>query len=280
MRNIIDAIITLVKQNETALTNNQIGNNRANIAGYALEDYVKNLFADTFECSEIERKRQWQQVFSYFGNDSNPPDLMLRDGDAIEVKKIQSDNAALALNSSYPKHTLLKTNPMITNECREAEEWTEKDMIYAVGVVKNNKLKHLCMVYGRNYCASNICYDRIRQHIKSGIENIDDVEFAQTNELGRINLVDPLGITYLRVRGMWHIKNPWKVFDYIYERDMNANFNFMCLIDFVKWNQLNNRDNFLEFQKDYHNLKISDVKIKNPNYPSSLDEAKLIQYRF
>ena len=280
MRNIIDAIITLVKQNETYLNDKQIGNNRVNIAGYALEDYVKNLFANTFDCSEVTREQQWKNVFSYIGNDSNPPDLMLRNGDAIEVKKIQSENAALALNSSYPKHTLLKTNPMITNECREAEDWTEKDIIYTIGVVKNNKLKHLCMVYGRNYCASDDCYSRIKQHIKIGVESIENIEFSPTLELGRVNSIDPLGITYLRVRGMWHIENPWKVFNYIYQRDRNADFNFMCLIDCFKWNLLKNFDELIKIQSNYSNLKISDVKIKNPDNTKELINAKLIQYKF
>ena len=279
MKNIIDSIITLVKQNEINLKSNQNGNNRANIAGYALEDYVKNLFADSFNCSETEKLQKWSDVFSYLGNNSNPPDIMLKNGDAIEVKKIESDDSAIALNSSYPKHTLLRTNPMISNACRESEDWAEKDIIYAVGVVKSNKLKHLCMIYGRNYCASDECYSRIKQHIKIGVESIEGIEFSPTRELGRINRVDPLGITYLRVRGMWHIENPWKVFNYVYERDMNANFNFMCLIDNLKWNQLNNVNELLKIQSDYTNLKISNVKIKNPDNPAKLVNAKLIQYK-
>ena len=205
---------------------------------------------------------------------------MLRNGDAIEVKKIESYDSAIALNSSYPKHTLIRSNQMISNACREAEDWTEKDIIYAIGVVKSNKLKHLCMIYGRNYCASDEGYSRIKQHIKIGVENIEGIEFSPTRELGRINRVDPLGITYLRVRGMWHIENPLKVFDYIYERDKNSDFNFMCLIDDCKLSQLNNFNELIEFQLDYSNLKISDVKIKNPDNPAKLVNAKLIQYKF
>ena len=64
---------------------------------------------------------------------------MLRNGDAIEVKKIESLSSALALNSSYPKHKLYCNSSMISTACREAEQWSEKDMIYAVGVVEKNK---------------------------------------------------------------------------------------------------------------------------------------------
>ncbi len=39
-------------------------------------------------------------------------------------------------------------------------------MIYVVGIVKSNLLKHLCMVYSRDYCASNEIYERIKSTIK------------------------------------------------------------------------------------------------------------------
>jgi hypothetical protein len=52
IKNIIDAISTLVTRNNFNLSNFHGGNNRINEVGYALEDYVKNLFADTFDCSQ------------------------------------------------------------------------------------------------------------------------------------------------------------------------------------------------------------------------------------
>lgn len=278
MKNIIDAIITLVQKKNFSLSNFHAGNNRINESGYALEDYVKNLFADTFDCAENERLETWSEIFSYLGNDANPPDIMLKNGDAIEVKKIQSNDAALALNSSYPKQILSAANPMISNACRTAEVWSRKDLIYVVGVVQSNSVKSLCMIYGRDYCAAEECYNKIRRKIKSGVEEISGVEFAQTRELGRVNRVDPLGITYLRIRGMWHIENPFKVFSYVYRRNLAADFNFMCVINSEKWNCLENRSKLFELQKNCPALKISDVKIKNPDNPAKLIDAKLISF--
>lgn len=198
MANIIDAIITLIKRNNFSLTDSQSRNNRANSRGDALEIYIKNLFANTFDRSEDERSEKWHEIFSWSGNSSNPPDFMLRGGDAVEVKKIESNDAAIALNSSYPKHTLKNSSPLISRACREVEDWTEKDIIYIVGVVRGNKLKHLCMIYGRDYCAQDCNYNQIRRLIKDGVETIPNVNFSPTRELGRVNCVDPLGITYLR----------------------------------------------------------------------------------
>ena len=134
------------------------------------------------------------------------------------------------------------------------------------------------MIYGQDYCASDEFYDRIRQLIKNGVETIPFVDFAPTRELGRVNCVDPLGITYLRIRGMWHIENPWRVFNYVYNRNMHADFNFVCIINSEKWRTFDNREELFKLQQNYSALKIDDVKIKNPDNPSVLKDAKLIQY--
>lgn len=274
--NIINAIITLITNPVTELVSHYHSRNRANQAGDALEEYIKDLFANTFNLSEVERLEKRAQVFSYLGNNSNPPDIMLRNGDAIEVKKIESNNSDLALNSSYPKAKLFSNSPMISNACRNAEKWTEKDLIYIVGVIDNTKLRHLAMVYGEDYCATENCYLRIKSTIKSGVENIPGVEFSNTKELGRVNKIDPLGVTYLRVRGMWGIENPWKVFNYIYQRDLSNHFNFMAIISEEKWKSFDNRNDLIKLSNDF--VKISDVRIKDPNNPARLKNAKLITF--
>ncbi|MBQ8974616.1 MAG: NgoPII family restriction endonuclease [Oscillospiraceae bacterium] len=276
--NVINAIINLVNNPVTQLVNYYQGKNRANNAGDALEEYIKDLFANTFDCAETERLEALSRVFSYLGNNSNPPDAMLRGGDAVEVKKIESDGAALALNSSYPKHTVRSSSNMISSACKQAEQWTEKDIIYAVGVVNNNNLKRLCMVYGLDYCASDECYSRIRKTIKDGVEAIPGVEFAESRELGHINRVDPLGITYMRVRSMWGIENPWRVFSYVYTRDLSSCFDFMCIINSAKWNTFDNTAELTALSEQNDKLRISDVKVKNPDNPAQLVDAKLITF--
>lgn len=276
--NIIDAIYNLVNNPIVELVSHYQNRNRANSVGDALEEYVKDLFANTFDMPEIERMERHSEVFSYLGNNSSPPDAMLLGGDAIEVKKIENNNSALALNSSYPKRTLKSNSPMISQACRTAENWTEKDMIYVVGVVDKdaNTLKHLTMVYGLDYCASEECYLKIRNTIKSGVESIPGVEFSETKELGRINKVDPLAITYMRVRGMWGIENPWSLFHYIYERDLNKTLTFMCIINDDKWSSFSNTS--LITSLNVKGFSIEDVKIKNPDNPARLVSAKLITY--
>ncbi len=274
--NIINAIYNLVNYQETNVISYYTGKNRANNSGDALEEYIKDLFAGSFKLREKERMEKRSNVFSYFGNNSNPPDAMLKNGDAIETKKIGTFSSSLALNSSYPKQKLFRDSLMISKACREAEEWDEKDMIYAVGVVNGKKLRHLSMVYGRDYCASEECYSRIKTKIKNSVESIPDIDFTESRELGHINRVDPLGITYMRVRGMWGIENPWKAFNYVYEIKKDASFDFMCIINEEKWNSFENLD--LITSINVNNFSIEDIKIKNPDNPAKLVNAKLISY--
>jgi len=139
MNNIISAIINLVKSPQLHLDNYARSHNRVNNVGEALEEYIKDLFAGSLGMPDgTERNDKLNETFSYIGNQNNPPDIMIKSGDAIEVKKIESKGSALALNSSYPKAKLSADSTMLTKACKECEEWTEKDMIYAVGVVKNN----------------------------------------------------------------------------------------------------------------------------------------------
>ena len=279
MNNIISAIINLVENPKIELIRKGSSHNRANNMGEALEEYIKDLFANTVDIEDEQvRNAAISTTFSYLGNQNNPPDSMLHGGDAIEVKKIENKNSALALNSSYPKAKLFAVSPMIKKECRECENWTVKDMIYAVGVVKGNNLESLAFVYGEDYCANKETYENIKTTIKNGIGSITDVEFTESKELGHVNRVDPLGITYLRIRGMWGIENPFTVFKYVYQCNQNNKFNFMCIINTDKFGSFENTSELYELVKTNNKLKIQDVHIKNPNNPAQLREAKLITF--
>lgn len=283
-RNLVDAIITVVKQPNHKLvkyTSSGRSTNKMNVMGDPLEEYVKNMFADTFGVTDpIARMNYISNTFSYLGNDSTPPDGMLKGGnagDAIEVKKTASFGN-IQLNSSYPKSKLLSSSAMITADCRTCEDWTERDMIYVMGQVGSDSVKTLCMVYGMDYCANNFVYESLKDKVTDGIRNIPDIRWADTEELGRVNMVDPLKITFLRVRGMWFIQHPIRVFDYIYTLDTSKEFNLMVLINEDKIRQFGNFEKLVDMSQTYPSLKIKDVKIKNPNNPAQLRNAKLITY--
>ena len=80
----------------------------------------------------------------------------------------------------------------------------------------------------------------------------------------------------MRVRGMWGIENPLRVFDYIYKRDMSKRFSFMCIINDVKWSSFKNTDRITGIQ--HEGFQIKNVKIKDPDNPAKLVSAKLITF--
>ena len=123
--------------------------NRANTLGEALEFFMRDSFTGTFNEKNAQAKKDaYDKNFSYLGNQNNPPDLIIKGGDALEIKKLSGTNFSdLALNSSYPKSKLYSDSPMITSACKTCEAWKEKDIIYAVGSASNQELKGLTFLY-------------------------------------------------------------------------------------------------------------------------------------
>lgn len=278
MTNILEAIYNILNHKNFAIREFYSGRNRANSMGEALENYIKDAFADTFDSDdEQNRLKTYNKEFSWLGSQNNPPDIMIKGGDAIEVKKTQSANSSLALNSSYPKTDLRHTSPMITSECRDCEEWTVKDLIYCVGHTSDTSIKSLWMVYGSTYAAKHETYQRIKTTISDGIKTIPDVVFADTKELGRVNQVDPLGITNLRIRGMWQIENPRKVFNYLHE-PTDKDFELVCIIPTEKYNSFPNESKSKLEGITEKGFSIEDKQIKNPNNPAKLMDCKLIKF--
>ena len=278
--NIIRAIINIIVHNDYRLKIISKSKNRVNSVGDSLEEFIKDIFASSINDNDSIRNKKIADSFSYLGNSNNPPDIILKNSDAIEVKKIENLTSDIALNSSYPKAKLYSKSDMITEACRNCESWIEKDIIYAVGVCKGNTLIQLSFVYGIDYSASDEIYSRIKKRIKEGVLSINNIEFADTKELGRVNKVDPLGITYLRIRGMWNIENPLKTFSYVYKRNENANFNFMAIINKDKWKSLptSDKDELYLLSQKNTNLNIIDTEIKIPDNPAKYKKAKLITF--
>ncbi|RZG77459.1 NgoPII family restriction endonuclease [Acinetobacter sp. WCHAc060025] len=278
--------------------------NRVNQVGDALEKFVKDLYSDSI--NDPNPIRKYQEVFSYLGSKNHPPDLVLKKGDAIEVKKVQgkipkdensqkkrlkkpkSDTKAnpLQLNSSAPKQFLLRNDPLIKEECRNCEEdgdlpleeqWQQKDMLYIIGTVKGKQLCSLWFVYGECYAASAETYSSIKSTITEAIESLG-IDLAPTREIARINNVDPLNITDLRVRGMWLIDQPITVFEYL-ELNTKSPFFAHLIVSKKKFDTFPEEDRIvLDHLIEEHSEVINkkNVKICNPDNPAKNIDAVVV----
>lgn len=279
MANILDAILNIAKDSSQKLSASTNTHNRLHAAGEPLEEYIKDAFAGTFNLDTATRNAKQSQVFSYGGGKNNPPDAIVRNGDAIEVKKVESIGG-IPLNSSYPKAKLYHDDPRISSDCRNIEggNWSERDIIYAVGNVSGANINAITFVYGNIYCASKECYERTFNAIKEGITRSVDLELESTNELAHINAVDPLGITYFRARGMWGIEHPLKVFKYLFQHNTQNRFELVAIIPTNIYNSFANLRSFEQEAQRLTALNIKDKQVKNPNNTAELINVKLITY--
>lgn len=278
--NILKALINFAANPVVDIVENyKTSNNRINSAGEALEFFVKDLFSNSLQITDFtEKYKKYSNVFSYTGGKNTPPDIMIEGGDAIEVKKLGGLSTELQLNSSFPKDKLYVDNHMLTAECVSCENWEEKDFIYTVGIAKKKKLKALWFVYGDCFAANKSIYEKLHNSIANGLNNISDIEFSDTKELARVNGVDPLGITYLRIRSMWAIRNPMGLFSEL--ESVKNNDGLLSFVAIMK------KDKYLSFpSSDREKLEsltgdfiITDEQIPSPNNPAELLDIKLIRY--
>ena len=270
--NLLKALLVLVERENFVVQTYRNLENRMNSQGESLEYFVKDAFCNSFGIRGTVRKhKEYTKHLSYIGNSNNPPDFMVRGGDACEVKKVKGLRGGINLNSSYPKDKLYRDNPQIQESCRQCEKWNVKDLIYAVGVVTGDSLKALLFVYGDCYAADKKIYESARERVISGVKGAD-IELSETRELGRANKVDPLGITTLRVRGMWQIESPFKVF-----REVGIGESENRVAAIMK------REKYSSFPT--HDRKalerlgaVRDSEVIDPNNPARLLRVKVVEF--
>lgn len=285
--NILVALKNLmsIETNELLDIYNGTVHNRANSMGDALEYFIKDLFCSSLNKENFnDRDVIYSKYLSYLGNSNNPPDFIIKKSSAVEVKKVENLSFGnIALNSSYPKDYLYSTSTLISQACKNCEDefggWDKKDMIYAIGNVIKNKLRVLWLVDGACYSADDSVYRKIKTTIQYGINSIPGVEFADTKELGKVKKIDPLGVTDLRIRGMWSIKHPNKVFDYLiedYSKDVELQVYCLILKEKLDCICIDDKKNLMKY---IYNGKLTkqEVKVKNPNNPAKFLDAVLFK---
>lgn len=282
MKNILDAIINISNLAKLEVDKLTFGNNRINNVGDGLEVFIKNAFSNSFSTiDENEKLENYANTFSYQGSINRPPDLMLKGGDSIEVKKTESIFSELQLNSSHPKVKLFSSSHLINKHCRTCEDWTEKDIIYTIGHIPNKSktLSSLWFVYGSIYAADENIYTDLKNTITETFEKIESINFSETQEIGRVNYVDPLKITNMRIRGMWLLQPPIKVFDYVYKYNNDLKFQLIAIIPNDKYVSFPLKSREKIENTNYINLEIKNIKVKDPNNPIHLIDCKLITIR-
>jgi len=78
---------------------------------------------------------------------------------------------------------------------------------------------------------------------------------------------------------MWYIGNSNKIFNYIYEYDESKEFQLICLKKKEKYNSLPIGDREALESLGVNGVEVLDIRVKSPNNPVKLMEAKLLVFR-
>ena len=224
MSNSLRALINLIERSDFKVRGTNLSGNRMNSQGISFEDYIEAIFCG---------RNSYEDTFAFKGDANHPPDFILKGGDAIEVKKHESGRTSttksdIALNSSHPRSYLYSDDEKITTKCKDCEKWDKKHMLYIIGSVDktSDEIEYIWFVYGDCFAADREYYKGIENAIKEHLINIKYKNLEMEldgNELGKSKTIDPLEITDLRIRGMYQLTNPYKLFkDIIDDRDSNV----------------------------------------------------------
>ena len=279
--NILQAIVNIAARDQFLLSHEASGQNRINRVGESLEVFIQQAFANIFETqSKLEFAQRTQGIFSYVGNNSNPPDFILRGGDAVEVKKLESLNATISLNSSYPKSHLHADSTLLNHACRncESEGWQIKDMVYIIGSVSSHFLKQLWFVDGSCYAANRDVYEKVFSRISNALHKAEHITFMRSKELGRAISVDPLERTVLRLRGMWEIQHPNVAFKDLILENSGQNFQMLAVLRESKYQEILSADKNLESEIERLGIQATCAQVLDPNNKAKLLNVRVVQY--
>lgn len=267
-------------------------NNSVTSSGSQLEQYIMDALAGSYSCTPNDKKELYKKVFSTINVGNRAPDLIVWGGDAFEIKKVEKKEKELALNSSHPHDLLRKDSQKISlSKTDKVMVWSEKNIYYVIGHVnkiektdntpEKKEIKSLFFVDGECLAAGPDVYQETLSKLKSIFYSYieeNGCRSKESKEIGRITDIDPKKITQLRVRGMWIVEYPTKVFgkQIKYELDTNYKFQLFAIMRRKKYYSYPLKDR-IRLRKT-EGISICRELIDNPKKPDDKMPAVFIKY--
>lgn len=278
--NTLIAFRNILERNSCRLTPIFRQGGSANAAGDSLEYFIKDMYctqAQSYQFLE-EKERVYDRYLSWKGDSKRFPDFIVKNGVGVEPKKLNGySRSSLSLNSSFPKDYIY---PNSQNVPYIDEVWEKKDVVYVVGNLEKSgdKLLTLWLAYGNTFVADNSSYLQTKETIVEKIKEITTLQFVPSLELGRATRVDPLGLTNLRLRGMWELAHPANIFqNYLTMNDIPTGATKINLVILKKdYEEIPIPPEFNDYLST-NKMIINEVGIPDPNNPSELLEALILE---
>ena len=132
-----------------------------------------------------------------------------------------------------------------------------------------------CGFWGSLKKKNNLFYNLLSKHFD--VEISDNPDFVICSNRGKP--FEYMKYDCPRIMFMGENQSPdFTVFDYVYQRKAENKFNFMCIINKEKFDSFENTEDLYALASRNNHLCIKDVRIKNPNNPAQLKEARLITF--
>ena len=205
--------------------------------------------------------------------------MIIQGGDAVVIKTIKTYRGSLTINNYPPKDRIMWNDPWIVKNCREIDggQWNSKDVFYATGWIEKRRMKYLIFIQGSCFIPEEKVYNKKIQGLKKNIYDYVDSEGLEANRtisLAKVSNLDPLGITNLKIKGVWNIENPLRIFSNTFSYDQKQDFTLIPLVFKKRFDSFPKKD--VDAIVNDNQIEIKDVKIKNPNNPQKKIQAKLI----
>lgn len=270
--NVLVALKNILDRNSSILTPIFRSDGPVNAAGDSLEFFIKDMFctgASQYQYDH-EKMRKYNEYLSWTGNSKNFPDFIIKGGAGVEPKKLNNlSYSSLALNSSYPKDYIYPDSQNIPKDIKE-DEWERKEVIYVTGNLNtnNNKLISLWFVYGNTMVADEENYLKLIEDIRNAVKSTN-ATLMKTQELARAKGIDPLKLSNLRVRGMYELEHPHKIFNKYTTRDDIPDDATKVYVVMLK-NDFENLEEHPDFSLHFDSGKLTatEISIPNPNEPN------------
>lgn len=218
---ILDMVTTYAQMEHNSLDNVYDSAISINSSGERMEYLIKDLLADSIDKESADEKAaEHKKYLSWLGSQNHPPDLMIRDGPAIEVKKSGGKHRKLQLNSSTPRTKLRSDMKRVNSDCTTCEDdiggWKEKDMVYALGSgVTKSEFGFIWVVYGDCWCDDAEVYESVTEDLQDAIEQSppsNGTLDTSGNEIAKVRNVGSGMGAEQRTRSMWSIGHPARMF--------------------------------------------------------------------
>lgn len=231
--------------------------NRVTTGGNVLEEYTRNIFCGRYPISDARNKQTaYSANFSYLGNQNNPPDIIIKNGDAFEIK--DTKRRSLALKGSLPNDKLRAEDGRISDACRNCEElpWKAKDLFYVFGNAKKGVLKNLFFIHGTCCAADPAVYDNFVWETKV---KKNDVVFSVSSRIHKT-------------------KSPLKLVKNLVKLNNKTEFQVVAIMKKEKYLSYPLADRRRLESISNGNMSIGEVMLPDPNKSKEYIAAKLINY--